>query len=110
MAADFSLTQGDVAPSWTRQLSYPDGTFPDLTGATVWLRYRPLNSDATAEVLSLAVIVGTPTNGTVRYDWAAPDTATPGVLLADWKVQLASGKVESFPPDSYLRIKIKAKP
>lgn len=110
MSADVSITQGDLAPSFSQQLSYPDGTLPDLTGASVWLRYRPLNGDVTNEVLGVAVVVGTPTNGNVRYDWATPDTATPGVLLADWKVQLASGKVESFPPDSYLRIKVKARP
>ena len=110
MAADFSITQGDLAPSFSQQLSYPDGTLPDLTGASVWLRYRPLDGDVTNEVLGVAAIVGTPSNGIVRYDWTAPDTATPGVLLADWKVLFPGGKTESFPGDSYLRIKIKAKP
>jgi hypothetical protein len=110
MAADFFLTQGDLVPSISMQLGNPDGTLPDLTGASIWLRYRPLNGDSTNEVLGVATIVGAPTNATVRYDWAVPDTATPGVLLADWKVTFVSGKTESFPSDGYLRIKIKAKP
>jgi hypothetical protein len=110
MAVDFFITQGDLAQSFVQQLSRADGSLPDLTGASVFFRYRNLDNDAGPEVIAAASIVGVPTNATVQYDWQTADTATPGVLLADWKVVYVGGKTESFPSGRVLRIKIKAKP
>jgi hypothetical protein len=81
-------------PSITETLTYADGTVVDLTGATVKFKMRALNS-AVLKVDASATVVGTPTLGQVRYDWAAIDVDTVGRFLVWWEVT-AGGKTQDM--------------
>jgi hypothetical protein len=83
-------------PSITENLTYTDGTVVDLTGKTVKFKMRALNS-AVLKVNAAATVVGAPTNGDVRYDWAALDVDTGGRYLVWWEVTTtASGKTQDM--------------
>src|SRR6266566_2446897 len=54
-----------------------DGVAVDLTGTTVKLQMRAVGT-STLKIDAAASIVGSPTLGNVRYDWAAADVNTSG--------------------------------
>lgn len=86
--------KGNRSPSLTATIEINDVVF-DLTGSSVKLKMRPVNS-STLKVNTTAVIVA-PTLGTVRYDWAAIDVDTAGDFIAWWEVTLPSAKVQDSP-------------
>jgi hypothetical protein len=47
-------------------------------------------------ITGAAVITGA-TLGTVQYQWAAGNTTTPGLYLAEWVVDFGGGQTETFP-------------
>lgn len=83
--SDLSIVATASAPSLTGALKNRDGTPFDLTGCTVRFQMRLLAEfryavDASAEV------VGDPTLGAVRYDWAPADLLIPvGGYEARWQ-------------------------
>jgi len=105
--ADFHLAQFDLAPALLAVMLHEDGMTPiDLTGATAKIRMQ--RADKTGSILGGACsIPGDPATGTVRYDWQAADTETPGIFAAEWIVTLPTGRVLTWPEDGYVRIVIK---
>lgn len=85
---------GNRNPSITENLVYADGTSVDLTSSTVKFKMRALRS-ATLKVDAAATIVGAPTAGNVRYDWAAADVDTDAYFLCWWEVTTA-GKTQDM--------------
>lgn len=83
---------GNRNPSITENIVDTAGAPIDLTGATVKFKMRAVGS-STLKVNASATIVGSPTLGNVRYDWAAPDVDTAGDYLAWWEVT-SGGKTQ----------------
>src|SRR6266566_6630773 len=73
-----------------------DGVAVDLTGTTVKLQMRAVGT-STLKVDAAASIVGSPTLGNVKYDWAALDVDTSGFYTAWWRVTLAGGTTQDTP-------------
>jgi hypothetical protein len=71
-----------------------DGVPVNLTGATVKLQMRAVNS-ATLKV-DAAAVVDVAATGSVHYDWAAADVDTAGYYVAWWRVT-AGGTFEDTP-------------
>jgi hypothetical protein len=46
---------------------------------------------------------GTPT---VEYSWQAGDTATAGLFEAEFRVTYAGGRIETFPNDGFIAVRI----
>jgi len=83
---------GNRNPSITENIVDSAGAAVDLTGATVQFRMRAVGS-STLKVDASATIVGAPTGGNVRYDWAALDVDTAGEYLI-WWVVTSGGKTQ----------------
>lgn len=103
--ADFTIKQSDVLPILNDQLSYSDGTNPNLTGHTVNLVVRALtandvtfNKAATLGSSSTAASVGG-----VSYTFTAGDTNLPGLYVAYWH-DITAGQV--FPSVGYLTLEV----
>lgn len=98
----FSIGQNQTGPDLERQLLL-DGAALDLTGATV--TFRMSTTDYTTIVDAAATIV-TAANGTVKYEWQASDTATPGTFRGQFHVTLQSGQVLFSPTGGDFLIEI----
>jgi hypothetical protein len=99
---DFSIRKGDRLPVIEAQLFRGD-TPESLTGATVELRYRPVNGGT---VLVKTAAISDAAAGKVKYEWAANDTDTPGVYAAIWRVTFADGRKASYPNTGSLRLAV----
>lgn len=95
------MKQGDLLPSVQAVLHDTDPStgqprVMDLTGATVRFHLRP-SAGGTPTVDQPAVVVDA-TNGIVRYDWVAGDTAVVGDYVREWQATYtASGKPVTIP-------------
>lgn len=103
MAVDLTLKQHDRLPSVAVTLTDLADAPADLTSSTV--KFVMGVAGGTPKVTAAATIVA-PTLGTVRYDWIAGDTDTPGTYSAEWQVTYANGKAQTFPSDGYNTIAI----
>ncbi len=88
LVVDDTLTRIDVA------FVLGDGTVPDLTGASVTLRYRILLGPdrIPGELLSRDMTVDVPTSATAYYELQQGDLLE-GVMRCDFVVQLADSRV-----------------
>lgn len=97
MAKPFVISQGQRAPSLIVPFTLPDGSLFDLTGSSaVTFSMRPAGSATLTVDHVTSAIVGAPSLGMVRYDWAAGNTAAAGTYDAWFTATLASG----LPQDS----------
>jgi hypothetical protein len=93
--ASFFLCVGDQLPLIAEQLVNGDGTFPNLTGATVAFTVRDLTH--ASAVFGGAATVLDPIAATVQYTWQVSDTTAAGTYIYRWIVTFPGGKQESFP-------------
>ena len=99
--ATFYIKQNDTSPAILYELTPTD---VELTGATVVFRYRAIGTETW--VSKSAVIVTEDVTPTVRYDWEAADTATPGFLESEFVVTYSDNTVETFPNSGFITINI----
>lgn len=105
------ISQGDTAPLLIGDLTFKDGTLPDLSNATVNVVLRDPN--ASAPFLNAACTVtwakdadGKPTQATATYAWQPGDTNTPGFYLGQFEVTFPDTSVRSFPEDEYFGVEV----
>lgn len=103
--ADFYIKKGDDEPALERILEDINGDVVNLSGASV--QFLMKRAGATTPKVDAAAEIGDPaTAGIVSYAWAAGDTDTEGEYDAEFQVTFAGGAVQTFPNDSYLRIRV----
>lgn len=85
------IYEDTTSPSLTDTITV-NGTAFDLTSSTVKFRMRAVGS-TTLKVDAAATVVSA-VAGTVRYDWVAADTDTPGDYVGWWRVTLPSTRVQ----------------
>lgn len=100
--ATFNIKQNDTSPSILYALTPTDVV---LTGAAVQFRMRTIGS-TTWTLTANAVVVTATGTPTVRYDWDASDTTTPGFYEAEFVVTYTDDTVETFPNSEFLTINI----
>lgn len=98
----FYLKQGDTLDDLDRTLRNADGTAIDLSTATA-VRFH-MRRAGTVIVDAAASVVGTASDGNVRYEWQSGDTDTPGHFQSEFEVTFASGKVITVPNDGFMPI------
>ena len=93
-------TTGDTGPPISARIPLLDnegeetGSYVDLTSATVNFQMR--KGDArNYRINQPAVVVGTPTDGNVRYDWRTNDLGQPGEYEVQWEVTLADLTIQT---------------
>lgn len=101
--ADFYIKRGDTKEPIAATLSDENGAV-DVTGAAVKFLMRRKTTGA-VKVNSAGQIVDGAA-GTVRYEWSAEDTDTEGEYQAEWQVTFADARVQTFPNDSYIEVKV----
>lgn len=105
--ADFTIKQGDEAPSYVVTLTDARPTTWDLTGAAVTFSMRRL-ADGVLLIDHRTCSIVSAANRVVRLDWIAGDTDVAGLYLAEFDVTLPSGRAETFPDDGHLLIQVTA--
>ena len=97
----FLIKRGDTSPAIRYAL---EPATVVLTGATVRFQMRARNGAVLMDVAALVVTAtGTPT---VEYSWQAGDTATAGLYEAEFRVTYADGKIETFPNDGFIPVRV----
>ena len=109
---DFLIKSGDTASAVYATLENSGGTAVDIQGASVTFKMRPIGGGTlTVAAAATNAQVGAGTvdgsRGDVIYGWAAGNTGTAGLYLAEWEVTFSSGTVQTFPNDGYSLILIK---
>lgn len=99
-AGVFYIKRGDRAPS----LLYRLRPKVEMTGATGVVFNMRAQGGAVVINRAQAQIDGDPTQGVLRYDWQAGDTATLGNFEAEFEVTLAGGLPTTFPTPDYIRV------
>ena len=99
--SDFYLKVGDTSPA----LLYDIGV--NLTGAKS-LTFSATDVDTGVKVINAAAAsaVGDPTEGVLRYQWAAPDTAAARRLNANFRVVYGDDQIETFPNQGHIAITV----
>ena len=101
----FTIKKGDTSPFLVATLNDSTGTALDLTGASVVFNMGDLDGNSVVSDGS-CTIIGEET-GRVRYGWVSNDTANAGVFRGEFTVTFASGRIETFPNSTTIRIRIK---
>lgn len=107
MATEFTIKQDDQLPEIISILK--DSSTPpviiNLTGV-LGVRFIMTNkATGTVKVDQPATIVDH-VGGEVKYTWQTVDTDTPGSYNGEWEVEFSDGKLESFPNNRYIQIKV----
>jgi hypothetical protein len=97
----FTIKRGDTAPA-IRYLLDPATVV--LTGATVRFKMRArLRALALDGLAAVVTATGTPT---VEYIWQPGDTAAAGLYEAEFQVTYSDGKIETFPNDGFIQVRV----
>lgn len=98
----FNIKENDTSPAILYALT---PTSVNLGAAAVQFRMRSVGS-TTWTLTADAVVVTATVTPTVRYDWDAADTATPGFYEAEFVVTYSDSTVETFPNSEFITINI----
>jgi hypothetical protein len=103
-----SMKRNDTGPGVRGVILNKSDNKPiDLTGATIRFHMVDPDEPGTPKVDAEANIEGDPLEGAFRYDWSVGDTDVAGMFEAEFEVTLASGAIESYPPDGSIRVLIR---
>ena len=105
----YNLKVGDDTPALAWQLYYPDGTKPDLTGATVTLKLVRVSDGAVVTAAGAMTAVAPATNGVAQYVFPLNGYPVSGLHHGEISVTLASGRHVTFPGEGVLEVMINAK-
>jgi hypothetical protein len=100
----FEIKRNDRLPLLNAALKTKEGAVVTLSGASVQFHMKKGGS-STLKVDSAGSVVSA-TAGTVQYAWAAGDTDTAGDYEGEFEVTHSSGKLESFPLNESIPIRV----
>jgi hypothetical protein len=95
----FYIKQNDTAPSIQMTLTDPAGDPVDLTSAAS-VNFHMKEAGQSIKIEGAATIVDA-NLGTVKYDWAAGDTDTPGTYQCEVEITYSDSTVQTVPNDGY---------
>lgn len=101
---DFEIKQGDHLPTIRRVLTGGDEV-QDLTDAAS-IRFLMRAKGSTVLAINQTAVFVDRAAGLAEYPWAPDDTATVGVYEAEFEVTWPGAKVETFPGDGYISLRI----
>lgn len=106
---DFTIKRGDRLPVLEAVCIDKDtdpDTPVDLTSAASVKFIMRKQGSSTTKVSATATFGNRP-DGEVYYEWAANDTDTAGDFDGEFELTWSDGKVQTFPNNGHIRIKIR---
>ena len=105
--ATFYMKRNDTRPKLDVSLKDSDDEYLDLTVSGVSVNFTMKESDGSTIIVdSQACTIVNGLTGSVRYSWAAADTATAGAYLAEFEVVYANGDKLTVPTTNPLAVVI----
>jgi Rib/alpha/Esp surface antigen-like repeat protein len=95
----FYIKQNDTAPALQMTLTDPSNDPVDLTSAES-ITFHMRESGQAIKIEGEATVVDA-SAGTVKYDWAAGDTDTPGNYQCEVEITYTNGTVHTIPNEGY---------
>ena len=99
----FRIKRNDTSPNIEYYLKDSDGNKKDITGASVKFYMKEPNDDI---VIDADAIIVDASEGRVKYSWSVSDTDKAGSYYAEWEVTFDSGKIETWPNEGFIVVKI----
>jgi hypothetical protein len=101
-----TFKQGNIGQQLVMMLFHANGEPIDLTGKLVRMRMQPIAGGALK--INALVVVLLASLGIISYTFTGTDTDTPGSYNLEFLITNADGSPgsETYPADSYLRLKI----
>ncbi len=103
MADDFVIKQHDQLPELVATLTDAVDAVVDVSGSSVRFVLSVKGGENVLD--EPADIVDGPT-GVVKYVWQSGDTATVGRYNGEFEVEFGDGRVETFPNNKYIVIRV----
>lgn len=101
---NFIIKRNDVGYQLNYQLTNDDGSFPDLTGASVQFNV----GDNVSLIISNPAIIVTPSSADVSYTFTNKDTLVSGNYIAEFQVTFPNGNILTYPRSGYIVVNIQA--
>src|SRR5689334_4269609 len=105
MATDFTIKQDDQLPEILAVLKDDTDAEVNLTGI-LGVRFIMTNKTTNEVKVDAAASVLDAPNGLVKYSWEEVDTDEAGNYKGEFEVEFSDGRLETFPNDKYLNIKV----
>lgn len=105
MAVDFTIKMDDQLPEIQAVLKDDNDSPVNLTGIS-GIRFIMTDKATGAIKVDAPATVVTAAAGLVKYSWEQEDTDTVGTYNAEWEVEFADGRLESFPNWKHLQVKV----
>lgn len=105
MTPDQELGQGDLLPSFPRQLYNEDRSVPDLTGKTVTCRVL-IPGCCGNHISETTPTLVEPRAGYVQHDWIEVETREPGILRVYFLVTAPAEDPVAYPFWGYYTVRV----
>ena len=104
MSLPYTIKKGASGPPFQGHCKEPDGTYPNLTGATIKFRLRHENGTLLVNDAAMTV-VDLPT-AEVKFDWntATPESTPAGRCRGEVEVVFSSGKKQVYPSRGHIEV------
>jgi hypothetical protein len=92
----FKIKQNDTSPSL--QATLKDASFTPINLTESQVRFHMKSVDGALKIDAPMVVV-TPLQGLIQYDWQSGDTDTVGTYYIEFEVTYSDASIETFPND-----------
>jgi hypothetical protein len=99
-----TIKRNDTHPPIEATLKDANGDPIDLTGAAV--KFIMKKTGAVTPILSTAMTIVSPTEGTIKYEWEAGTTAIAGLYEFEFEITFADTSKLTVPNAEYERLRI----
>jgi hypothetical protein len=100
------IKRHDTRPYWPVSLEFDDGSFPDITSATISMLCRNAGDSTLKFKDSATVWITDGANGELEWRPTADQVDTAGRFDIEWEVVFPDGTQQTFPTRGYDRLTV----
>ena len=99
------IKRNDTRPYWPVSLTFDDGSWPDISGATISIVVKDRSGALKFKDTATITITDGP-NGELEWQPTADQTDQAGRFDVEWEVDFVDGTQQTFPTRGYDRLTV----